>query len=85
MSLILNASILFAKGTNTHNQLRFIVTRSDVMLYTELMERLEGIYSLENNCKNQQCLQDFITTYADDIYNKYMEYNKSSGDSYEIK
>ena len=68
---ILGTSILFVKGNNLHNQLRFINSSVDDEYFKALKTELDIIYKSDNTQKNRDKLQEFIVKHDQEIFIKY--------------
>lgn len=88
---ILGASILFAKGTHLHNQLKVLCAHGFDPMYSKLRREIESIYQQENTKANRDALQKFIDKHALDIHNLYISVSSdeenmlSDGESYSLK
>jgi hypothetical protein len=89
---ILNASILFARANNLRTQLDYIsghqyTSGEDLLLFNNLLQIFDKIYSSDNTREHRQDLQSFILLNGDAIYKKYVELTEEVliKDSYHIK
>lgn len=82
---ILGTSILFARGTNIHNQLTLIINSvHDNEYFKALKSQLNIIYKSDNTKDNRDRLQDFILKHGEEIYLKYSELGDNNF-SYDLK
>lgn len=85
---LLGASVLFARGTNTHNQLRLIVAAGGDGRYVDFLEILSILYKTENTPAQRDKLQMFLVNYGEEIYKEYSICcidNDKNRDSYALK
>lgn len=82
---ILGTSILFARGTNIHNQLTLIMNSDHGNEYFKILKlKLDIIYQSDNTKDNRDRLQDFILKHGEEIYLKYSELGDNDL-SYDLK
>ncbi len=70
---ILGTSILFVKGNNMHNQLRFIINSMEDEYFKALKSELDIIYKSDNTKDNRDRLQGFIVKHDQEVFLKYTE------------
>lgn len=70
---ILGTSILFVKGNNVHNQLRFIINSIEDNYFKALKSELDIIYRSDNTQINRDKLQEFIIKHDQEVFLKYTE------------
>lgn len=68
---IAGAAILFTRGVNTHNQLKFIVAETSEPKFKKLLKELGIICFSEDTHQNRDLLQNFIVQYGEEIYREY--------------
>ena len=69
---LLGASILFARGTNTHNQLKIICSEPKVdKKFITLLDFLDKLYMQDNTQYVRSKLQSFLVEYGEEIYREY--------------
>jgi len=76
---ILGASILFNRGSNTHNQLRLITSKNKDPKYKEWFKILDNIFASDNTRSNREELQYFLIENGEEIYRIYSRYQEDHG------